>query len=82
MPFQHKTTATPEIAKRLEEKAKVIHDILNSNETIDLWKLRGLAIAEGGLVNGMYGPSSWRIFTHKNHRRTPSQGMAKARGNP
>jgi hypothetical protein len=40
-----------ETAKRMEEKSRQILAVLNSPE-IDLWKLRGLAITEGGLING------------------------------
>ena len=36
---------------KAEEKAKEISALLDQPE-IDLWKLRALAISEGGLVNG------------------------------
>ena len=35
----------------LEEKAAEITQVL-SNPKVDLWKLRELALSEGGLVNG------------------------------
>ena len=37
----------------LEEKAKAIRTVLGEPE-VDLWKLRSLAISEGGLVNGEF----------------------------
>jgi hypothetical protein len=46
-------------AKRLEEKSRQILAVLHATTTsgeIDLWKLRGLAITEGGLVNGTGKP--------------------------
>lgn len=59
----------PETAKRLEEKAKEILTVLNSPEGIDLWKLRGLAISEGGLVNGTFYQNSRNLSnsTHQNY---------------
>ena len=35
------------------QKAKEIEAVLR-DENVDLWKLRGLAISEGGLVNGSF----------------------------
>ena len=37
----------------LQEKAQFIHLVLMEPK-VDLWKLRALAISEGGLVNGKY----------------------------
>jgi hypothetical protein len=37
----------------LQEKAQFIHLVLMEPK-VDLWKLRALALSEGGLVNGMY----------------------------
>lgn len=39
--------------RQLEKKARQIIEVLES-PTVDLWKLRGLAISQGGLVNGRF----------------------------
>lgn len=39
------------MAKQLEAKAEEINRVLGE-EDVDLWKLRELALSEGGLVNG------------------------------
>jgi len=36
---------------QMTDKAKEIEVVLEE-ENVDLWKLRGLALSEGGLVNG------------------------------
>jgi hypothetical protein len=40
----------------LQEKAQLIHFVL-LEPVVDLWKLRNLALSEGGLVNGTYSTS-------------------------
>ena len=57
MPHSSSSTAHPQqqqvvlLTKSLEKKAEEINLVLLQPQ-VDLWKLRGLALSEGGLVNG------------------------------
>ena len=51
---------------QLSKKAKEISLVLSAPD-IDLWKLRELALTEGGLVNGMFG---CRQVTYRHYERT------------
>jgi len=47
------STGAPLSQKQLASKAEVINQVLSEAE-IDLWKLRELALSDGGLVDGTY----------------------------
>ena len=46
--------------ERLTEKAELINRVLSEPE-VDLWKLRELALSDGGLVNGEFPMSCQNV---------------------